>query len=220
MGIVAAHPNRFVSVSLEDGPLIGTHKREVFAREEHAKKINDAIDKAFIEWPSMPVVVVIDNVTSAVENPIEPEQANMFMRSMKALASRGVAMLVLGHPTKNGSSPVYGSHILTSLPDIVGTLEVVRRDGAEWTQWVEFSKHRIAMNGKCLEIKSRRLTAPLVDLPPEWLADHPRERARMVEDLHLPYVRTIRVKHGVEKEAASTGVVEQVTAKDASLMKL
>lgn len=219
MGIQAAHPKRFVSVVIEDGPLIGTVKREAFAREGHVKRINEALDAAMREHPELPVVVVIDNVTSAVENSIEPEQASMFMRTMKAIAAQGAAVLVLGHPTKDGASPVYGSHILFSIADIVGKLEVLRRDGPEWVQWLSFGKHRLAMNGECLEVRSRRLAAPLVDLPPGWLSDHPRERERAIRDLHLPYVRQIKVRPDADRQSASSGVVEHVTEKPAATMK-
>lgn len=219
MNIQAAHPKRFVSVVIEDGPLVGTVKREAFAREGHVKRIHDAMDAAMREHPDMPVVVVIDNVTSAVENSIEPEQAAIFMRTMKAIAAQGAAVLVLGHPTKDGASPVYGSHILFSIADIVGKLEVLRRDGPEWVQWLSFGKHRLAMNGECLEVRSRRLVAPLIDLPPGWLSDHPRERERAIRDLHLPYVRQIKVRPDADRQSASSGVVEQVTAKPAATLK-
>ena len=220
MGVAASHPQRFVSIEMADGPMVGTKDRKVAAREEHAAQINQAIIQARIDYPDLPITVVVDNVTSAVENSIEPEQAGVFMRAMKAIASQGCAVVVLGHPTKNGASPIYGSHILFSIADIVGTLEVLKQDNGEWVQWIDFSKHRTGVTHRSLEIRSRRLGKPMMELPPEWMADNPRERARATEDLHLPYVRTIRVRLKSDKASAKSGVVEQVTTKAEAVVNL
>ena len=220
MGVTPTHPARLIPVGIDDGPLVGTKKREVFTREEHAKLVNDAIAQAKVDHPTLPIVVVIDNVSSAVENPIEPEQAGVFMRSMKSIASQGAAVLVLGHPTKNGSSPIYGSHLLNSLADIVGTLEVVHTGEGGWTQWIDFSKHRAGVTHRSLEIRSRKLLEPLMELPADWMPGNLRERARAREDLHLPYVRTIRCRLRSERKSAESGVVEQVTPKETEVVKL
>ena len=60
----------------------------------------------------------------------------------------------------------------------------------------------------------------MMELPPEWMADNPRERARATEDLHLPYVRTIRVRLKSDKASAKSGVVEQVTTKAEAVVNL
>lgn len=221
MGVQPSHPARFVLMSMDEGPLVGVKDRKAFAEQTQAARINAEITQARANWPGLPIVVVVDNVTSAVENPIEPEQAGIFMRTMKAIARQDVAVLVLGHPTKNGSSPIYGSHILSSLADIVGTLEVVRRDKGEWTQWIEFgAKHRAGLTHRTLEVRSRRLNEPLIELPKDYMEDHPLARARVIEDLHLPYVRTIREKRQTDKEAVKSGVIESVSPKAEATMSL
>lgn len=221
MGVTPTYPQRLIPIGIEDGPLVGSVKKDVFCREQHAKYINEAIEKARHDFPTLPIVVVVDNVSSAVENPIEPEQAGVFMRAMKGIAAKGVAVLVLGHPTKDGSSPIYGSHLLNSLADITGTLEVLRStETGEWLQCVTFTKHRQGSTHRILEIRSRKLLEPLCELPDDWLPGNVRERARAREDMHLPYVKTIRCRMKSEKESIKNGVVEMVTPKEAATVRV
>ena len=220
MGVTPSHPQRFISIAMDDGPMVATQKRETKVEERQLTTIKTAVEQAQADFPNLPITVVVDNVTSAVENPVEVEQAGFFMRTMKLIARMGVAVLVLGHPTKNGSSPLYGSHLLFSLADIVGRLEVLRQPNGEWTQWVEFDKHRTGVTHRALEIKSRRLLEPLLQLPPDWMPGNARERARAIEDLHLPYVKTIRVRYKSEKESSKSGVVESVAPKAEATVKL
>lgn len=219
-GVEGTHPERFRVVDFSDGPLVGTVKREVFVRAQHVQQINMELVEIAAACPGVPVVLVVDNVTAAVEDSMDSTQAQFFIRSMRAIAGSGAAVLAFAHPPKAQSSAVYGSHVFFSMPDIVGVMTVAHEQNGERTQWIDFPKHRELVNGDCLEIRSRRLSQPLVELPAEWAWDNPRARERRIRDLHLPYVRSIRVRNEKDKQAASSGVVEAVSAKPAVGMKV
>lgn len=219
-GCVASHPERCYTLAMTDGPLVGTVKREAVVNEAQARRISDALDEAARACPSLPVVLVVDNVTTAVADCTDATHAQVFMRGMGVLARRGAAVLLLGHPPKGRSSDVFGSHVFFSLADTVAVLDVLRRDDGAWTQWVEFPKHRSSPNGQCLELRSRRLPAPIVELPAEWGRGNERARQRQIRDLHLPWVETIRVRYACDREGVKSGVVERVTAKEAVTMRV
>jgi ABC-type ATPase involved in cell division len=220
VGVAARRPERFATMVVDDGPLVGSVKREAVVRQQQAEAINAAIDATAAACGGLPVVLVMDNATAAVEDSTDNVQVQLFMRSMRTIARRGVAILLLGHPPKGNSSAVYGSHVFFSLSDTVGVLEVLRREDGEWTQWVDFPKHRVSPNGKCIEVKSRRLLEPLIALPPDWGAGNERARERQIRDLHVPYARVIKVRNASDRQAAASGVVEQVSAKQSSSLKL
>lgn len=219
-GMRAQYPQRFAQHEFDDGPLVGLHKREVVVREAQAKRINTALEDATRGSPGLPLVLVVDNATAGVEDSTDSVQAQVFMRAMRAIANSGVAVLVFAHPPKGASSAVFGSHVFFSLSDTVGLVDVIRRDDGEWTQWIDFPKHRQAPNGRCLELRSRRLGHPLAELPADWGAGNERARERQLRDLHAPYVRTIRVRDATERKSASGGVVEQVSAKEAQVVRV
>src|SRR6202012_1700978 len=108
------------------------------------------------------IALVVDNLTAAVENCMDIVQAQRFIRAIRVIARQDVAVIIPAHPPKSGASAIYGSPLFRSVGDVVGEIEVVRRDENEWVQWVSFSsKHREAPNGECLEVRSRRIDRPL-----------------------------------------------------------
>lgn len=197
------------------GPLVyGDAKRNVCIDQVQKTSILREIDLARIDNPGLPAVLVLDNLTSAVQDPTDQGQAGAMMGFLHELAYDGLAVCANGHPPKSGHSAVYGSHLFLSLADIVGTLEVLRKDKGEWVQWIGFDKHRAAPNGRCLELRSRKLDKPIMDLPMDW-GDDPKIRDRALEDLKIPYIHQIRVKWESEKEAAKDNVVSMVSPKEA-----
>lgn len=199
------------------GPLVYLAKREPVVDEIHARQIVAAIDEARAVEPDLPVVLAVDNVTSAIEDSTDPVQAVIFMRAMRALADTGAAILLFAHPPKRGGAAIYGAHQLFSLADIVCELEVIRRDDRAWVQWLSFDKHRPAANGMSLEMTSRRLDQPLMDLPVGWGGGNERARARALRDLCAPWISQIRVRPDSEKESAKSGVrrVDAIVSKEA-----
>jgi hypothetical protein len=192
------------------GPLVWTTERRVTAMDmAQVDDLDRALAAMAAAHPGLPLVVVLDNATSAIENSMDPQQCAVFMRAMRGLADRGVAVMLFAHPPKAGTSVVYGSHVLYSLADIVGELEVIKKTKEEWTQWVTFDKHRAAPNGRCLALRSRRLPKPLIELPPDWDDDNPRARQRALEDLRTPYIFEISVRQAHERDLLAHGVTEK-----------
>lgn len=218
-GGAEAHPERVAVVSRR-APWVCADGRRVVVDKRQTEELGAAIDAVCAACPGLPLVVALDNATSAIEDPMDPAQASALMRMMAALAAeRDAAVLLMAHPPKSGHTAVYGSHVFVSLADVVGELEVLRRDGGEWTQWVSFAeKHRPAPNGRALELRSRRLDKPILDLPSDWGGD-PRGRDRALEDLRLPWIRQVRVRWDSEREATKNGAsrVTEVTPKPAVL---
>jgi hypothetical protein len=188
------------------GPLVMLNKREAVVDAAHAKEIAGAVDEMRALWPDLPVVLAMDNVTSAIEDSTDPVQAVLFMRGMRAIADTGAAVLLFAHPPKRGGALIYGAHQLFSLADICCEIEVVRQGADGWTQFVSFEKHRPAMNGLGLELQSARIAKPLRDLPEGWGGGNARARERMLKDLCLPFISQIRVRAESEKETAKAGV--------------
>lgn len=222
-GCSEKHPDRVEMLSIDDGCLISMNaKREAIVNEAQALLITDAIARLRDRYPGAPVTLVVDNATTAVENCMDQVQAQRFVQVMRTIARQDVAVVVLAHPPKSGNSDIIGSHIFYSLADIVGTIEVLRRGNGEWVQWLDFSKHREAANGKCLEVRSRRMTGALVALPDTWGGGNARARARQEAELHVPYVYSIRVRDGKERDAVESGVVvvDEVTAKAETSIQL
>ena len=209
-GLEEKCPGRIVHVPLR-GSLIYTERREPRIRETQAAEIRAAVESALLIGE--PVVVVMDNATAAVEDSIDNVQAKLFMDSARTIADRGPAVLIFAHPPKARNSTIYGAHAFFALADTVGLLEVIRRDDSSWVQWIDFEKHRESMNGECLELRSRRLDRPIVELPDTWGGDNQRARARQIRNLHLPYVYSIKVRPRSEKEAASRGVITEISEK-------
>jgi hypothetical protein len=214
-GAVDSHPERAAIVPRRE-PWVCADGRRVVVDRRQSADIAAAIDATRRACPGLPLVVVFDNATSAVEDSMDSVQVGAFMRMCKATAlEHDAAVLLPAHPPKSGHAAVYGSHVFVSLADIVGELEILKRDKDEWTQWISFAeKHRAAPNGQALELRSRRLAAPIVDLPATW-GGNPKGRARALEDLRLPFIRQIRVRWDSEREGAKSGVtrVDAVTAK-------
>ena len=212
-GQPAIHPERVAYRHLR-GPLVGLGpRRDVLLDDAQAGEINTAIIAARRIEGVGSVVAVFDNVTAAVEDSTDAVQAQRFMRAVRMLADQGTAVLILAHPPKGRGSAIYGSHVLFSLADTVAQLEVVRRDDGAWTQWIDFEKHRDAPNGMCLELRSKRLDRPIVELPADWGGDNRRARERQIHDLHVPYVYSIRVRPRNEREAAARGVITEISEK-------
>jgi hypothetical protein len=187
------------------GPLVASHKREVVIDERQVKELTARLE--ILRKLGLPIAVVIDNATAAVEDATDNVQVSVFMRAMKSLAEQGCSVLILAHPPKARTSTVYGSHIFLALADIVGDISLLRRDvDGGWLQWVSFEKHRDAPNGKCLELRSRRLSYPIIELPENWGHGNSQMRQRQIEDLHIPYIYSIRVRAGTDRENAVAGV--------------
>ena len=221
VGVAEAHPERRVMLSRRGCLVFSDLRRNAVFNQAQWNELIAAIDAIRRANPGLPVVVAIDNVTSAVEDPTDQMQAAAFMRAMRTLADNSIAILLFAHPPKSGSSAVYGSHIFFSLADIVGILDAVRRDLGEWTQWIDFEKHRMAPNGRALELKSRKLLKPIMDLPPDWGGDA-RGRSRALDDLRTPFIYQICVRWESEKPAVKAGVtrVSEVTQKPAAHLTL
>ena len=188
------------------GPLIGQDaRRNVWSDQGQMREIAQAIEDARRARPDLPVVVAIDNITSACQLPTEMAQAQGLMAQAKWIADQGTAVLLFAHPPKAETSSIFGSMVYFAMSDIVAVLEVLRREKDEWLQWMEFHKHRQAVNGKSLELRSRRLAKPIIDLPAEW-GGLDTGRARALEDLKLPFLASIRVRYDSEKEQAKARV--------------
>ena len=215
-GCPAKYLDRVKIIEFDDGCLVSTSaKRDVVVNEAQAKIITDAILEMREKNPDIQINLVIDNATTAVENCMDPVQAQRFGQCIRHLARQDIAIVVLAHPPKSGSSDLYGSHLYYTQADIVGVLEVLKQSDGEWTQWIAFPKHRDASNNQCLEIRSRRMLKPIVELPPEWGATNPRARARQIAELHIPYVFSLRVRKQYERESIEKGVtrVDSVSPK-------
>jgi Bifunctional DNA primase/polymerase, N-terminal/AAA domain len=214
-GLPAVKQDRCEMYWTRRGPLVRSMGREVAVDDVQATELGQRIDA--LRALGLSVVVVIDNVSVAVENPTDNVQASVFMRAMRALADQGVSVLLLAHPPKGRSSVVYGSHLFFSLADVVADVSVVGRNEHGWTQWVNFEKHRDAPNGECLELRSRRLDKPIIELPPGWGAGNLRARDRQIRDLHTPYLYSIRVRPETERDAAASGVnrISEISPKQA-----
>ena len=215
-GCPEKHSDRIRTLEFDDGCLVSTnYKREVVVNEAQAQIVTAALTEMRELHPGMPLVLAVDNSTTAVENPMDPVQAQRFIQALRTIARMDIAVVVLAHPPKSGSSDIYGSHLYYSLADLVGVIEVLKQTDGEWTQWIDFSKHREASNGQCLEIRSRRMLKPLVELPASWGASNARARARQMAELHIPYVHSIRVRKQYERDGIEKGVtrVDEVTAK-------
>lgn len=191
----------------DEGCLICTVRREVVVNQKQAAKIARAIDETGAANPGRPLVVVVDNIGSAVEDPTDNVQAQLLMRTVRAWTNAGVAALLLTHPPKSNGSAIYGASAFFNLADTVGKMTVLNRQDGSWTQWIDFEKHREAMSGESLEIKSRRLDHPIQDLPPGWGGDNELARARMIRNLHIPYVYSIKVRPESEKTIAGANVL-------------
>lgn len=216
------YPDRFKLLTVTGGPLVASKGRDVVVNEAQAKLITDAIDEMRRLHPGMPLVLAIDNASSAVENCMDQVHAQRFCGIVRALADQDIAVVVLAHPPKSGHSDIIGAHLFFSLSDIVGVIEVLKHDNGEWVQWIDFSKHRPASNGQCLEVRSRRLSKPLVELPEDWGFGNTRARARQMREMHIPYVSSIRVRHGYERESVEKGVtiINEVTPKTEANVRL
>ncbi len=216
------HASRTKVLGIDDGPLVVTSGRDIVVNQSQAALVVKTIEDMRALHPGMPIALVIDNATTAVENCMDPVHAQRFVQFVRSVARQDVAIVVLAHPPKSGASDIYGSHLWYSLADTVGTIEVLREEDGEWTQWIEFSKHREAKNGNCLEVRSRRLAAPLLDLPDGWGRGNARFIARQKRDLKVPFVSSIRVRSSKDKEGVRTGVtmVTEVTGKEETQLKV
>ena len=220
-GVDAKFDDRCDMIDFDDGPLVSSDsRRTVVVNEAQGKIIGAAIDAMKARYPDTPLCLVVDNSTAAIENSMDSVQAQTFSRLIRVIARKGISVVVLAHPPKQGHSDIYGSHLLYSLGDIVATIEVLTKNNGEWVQWVEFSKHRPAPNDQCLEIRSRRIDKPLVELPPEWGRNNQRARQRQLEELRVPFVSSIRIRQQRERKSIENGVevVGEVTAKPAANM--
>ena len=221
-GVEAKYPERIRVTSIDDGFLVGGDGRNPVVNAAQVKYFDEQIQDMERRFPGMPIILVIDNIISAVQNSMDIAQANLFMHTLKSFARRGVAVAVLAHPPKSGASTVFGSIVFSALGDITGEIEVLRVDDGEWIQWVEFGKHREGANGRCLEVRSKRIDRPLVPLPDSWCADNPAARARALHDLRVPYITTLRVREKHERESVASGVVKvtSVTPKPETEVKI
>ena len=215
-GLPALHPERIKILAFDDGTLVSSNsKREAVVNQDHFNRICAAVEEMRSRFPGLNVVLAIDNATSAVENCMDIVQAQRFNQTSRLFSRSDLSVLVLAHPPKGGASDIYGSHLYHSFADTVGVIDVLRVEKGEWVQWIEFTKHRRAMNGECLEVHSRRMLRPLVDLPESWGAGNQKARARELNNLHIPFVSCLRVVHEREKDRVESGVVEvtEVTSK-------
>lgn len=201
------------------GPLVfADARRNVAVNSGQLEAITRGVDEARRVCPDLPLVLALDNISSAVQNPLDIAQAQVFMNVAKEIAERGAAVLLFAHPPEHNASKAIGSHLFVSLADTAGTLEVVKREKDGWTQWVSFQKHRSAPNGLCLELMSRRLEKPIIGLPPDW-GESERGRARALEDLRLPWIYRIRVVPESERELTEKKV-HRVPAKEARMQSV
>ena len=211
--VVERYPERCRHIEIDDGMLVSTDaRRNVVVNEAHARLMTDAIDAMRRQHVDVPIVLVLDNATAAVENCMDPVCAGRFSQVVRTIARQDIAVVVLAHPPKAGHSDIYGSHLFYSLGDTVATIEVLRNDEGEWIQWVEFSKHRQAPNGQCLEVRSRRIDQPIVDLPEGWGRGNVRARERMLRELRVPFVSAIRIREKRERDAIKAGTTSVPTS--------
>jgi len=182
------------------GPLVSFDaRRNVVVNAGQLEAVSRAVEESWRACPGLPVVLAVDNISSAVQNPLDIAQAQVFMNVFKDFADKQIAVLLFAHPPEHNAQKAIGSHLFVSLADTAGVLEVVRREKDGWTQWVSFQKHRSAPNGMCLELLSRKLERPIIGLPPDW-GESERGRARALEDLRLPWIYRIRVRPEHERE--------------------
>lgn len=194
------------------GPLVSFDaRRNVVVNAGQLEAVSRAVEESWRSCPGLPVVLAVDNISSAVQNPLDIAQAQTFMNVFKDFADKGIAVLLFAHPPEHNAQKAIGSHLFVSLADTAGVLSVVRRDSTGWTQWVEFQKHRSAPNGMCLELLSRKLERPIIGLPPDW-GESEKGRARALEDLRLPWIYRIRVRPEHEREMTQKKV-ERVDTK-------
>lgn len=218
-GMAPKHPERFEMIDFRPCLITADPKRNLVINQSQVTEIRAAIVRAREKNPGLPVVLAIDNVMAAVENCMDSTYATVFSQLMRVFADEDVAVLVLAHPPKSGTSDIYGSMVYYGMADIVGMLEVLTESSGEWTQWVEFSKHRPDKVPMCLEVRSRRMANRLVDLPDDWGHGHQRARARQERSLRVPFITSIRVRDASERERLEKGVVEvpvEVTRKPES----
>ena len=218
-GALETNPARAAIIARRE-PWVCSDGRRVVVDRRQSEELAAAIDASRRANPGLPLVLAFDNATAAVEDSMDYVQVSVFMRMMVALAAdHDAAVLLLAHPPKSGQAPIYGSHVFVTRADIVGELEVLKRDGGEWVQWIGFAeKHRAVQSGEALELRSRRLEKPIIDLPENWGGSE-RGRARALEHLRLPYIRQIRIRWDSERESAKSGVtrVTEVTPKPVAL---
>jgi Bifunctional DNA primase/polymerase, N-terminal/AAA domain len=194
------------------GPLVSFDaRRNVVVNAGQLETISRAVEESWRSCPGLPVVLAVDNISSAVQNPLDIAQAQTFMNVFKDFADKQISVLLFAHPPEHNAQKAIGSHLFVSLADTAGVLSVVRRDGTGWTQWIDFQKHRSAPNGMCLELMSRKLEKPIIGLPPDW-GESERGRARALEDLRLPWIYRIRVRPESDREMTQKKV-ERVDAK-------
>lgn len=209
-------------VSIDDGPLVcAGERRGAVVNQAQAQTITRALDDMRRRHPGTLIVLVLDNASAGIEDVVDRSQVMTFYLAMKTLARDDTAIVILAHPTKSGSSEVIGSGLWEQLADIGGTIEVLRDEDSEWVQWVSFWKHREAMNGKCLEVRSHRIDRPLVELPASWGSGNERARQRQMHDLHVPFVSSIRVRNKRDKEGIAKGVTmtTEVTGKPEATLR-
>ena len=218
-GAAETHPSRAAIVARRD-PWVCSDGRRVVVDRRQSEEIAAAVDAMRRANPDLPLVIAFDNATSAVETSMDDIQVKVFMYMIKAMAfDHDAAVLLLAHPPKGGQAAVFGSYVFVTAADIVGELEVLKRDAGEWTQWISFAeKHRAVPSGEALELRSRRLERPIIDLPENW-GGNERGRARALQHLRLPFIRQIRIRWDSERESARSGVtrVTEVTPKPAVL---
>ena len=218
----AKYPDRVRNIALDDGTLISTVQREIYVNESQARTIDVEIAAMKTLNPSMPIVLVVDNLTSAVEDSLDIRQAQRFIMYIKAIARQDISVVVLAHPPKSGSSTIYGSHVFNSLGDIVCNIDVLKAEDGEWVQWIEFTKHRDAPNGQCLEVRSSRIKKPLYALPAGWGGGNDKARSRAEKEAYVPYVTSIRVRNKNEKDGVLNGAsrIDNVTDKPSEEVRI
>jgi hypothetical protein len=220
-GLSKKYADRVLRLAME-GPMVLSTRRDVVVNEKQVQLLETAIVEMQRRYPHLKLNIVIDNLTAAVQDSLDNIQGSKFLELCHGWAKKhDIAVCVLAHPPKTGSSEVYGTHVYKDICDTLAVMEVIRQENGEWVQWIEFPKHREAQNDECLEVCSRKLPRPLFDLPLDWGGNHPRARTRQLRNLHLPYVTSIRVRYQRERDAIASGVVAvptEVSLKDAQIM--
>lgn len=222
MGAPEIHVERRRIINF-DGPLVWTNeKRQVVFDMKQVAEIDRAIAGMRTLFPNLPLVLAIDNISAAVADQMDQAQAAEFMKAMRLLARRSLAILLLAHPPKGQGSTIYGSHLFFSFADIVAQLTAIYKTDKEWTQWVKFDKHRGGAMHRCLEFKSRRLDHPIADLPIDWGDGNPKARMRALQDLCIPYIYQIQAKNPSERDLAAAGgrKISEVTQKESNVVPI